>query len=134
MIPQIESTTQSQEIEILEQPSNTYKDRIKSITGKTDGQAAIIQTSNHIVNKERYAYAIYPDWFGIELEKYKGQSFEYLEAQIEEDLKSALLQDDRIYDIIVTNIEKIDIDSALVVFDEYTTEGTIEDLEVKVVV
>jgi len=134
MIPQIESITQTSEIEITAQPSRTYQDRTKSITGKTDGQKAIIQTADHIVNKERYAYAIYPDWFGIELEKYKGQPFEYLEAQIEEDLRSALLQDDRIYDIIVTKIEKLNIDSAHVVFDMYTIEGTIEGLEVNVVV
>ena len=130
MIPQIESTTETLGIEIENQPSKTYYDRTKSIMGKTDGQKAIIQTTNHILNKERYAYAIYPDWFGMELEKYKGQPFEYLEAQIEKDLRSALLQDDRIYNIIVTKIEKVDIDAAHVVFDLYTTEGTITGQEV----
>ena len=49
--------------------------------------------------------------------------------QIENDLKSALLQDDRIYNIIVTKIEKIDIDAAHVIFDLYTTEGLITGQE-----
>lgn len=132
MIPQIESVTNNSVIEIQNQPSKTYYDRTKSITGKIDGQKSVIQTTYHILNKERYAYAIYPDWFGMELEKYKGQPFEYLEAQIEKDLKTALLQDDRIYNIIVTKIEQIDIDAAHVVFDEYTTEGIITGLEANI--
>lgn len=132
MIPQIQSTSEQLTIDIESQPSRTYQDRTKTITGKVDGQKAVIQTANHIVNKERYAYTIYPDWFGIELEKYKGQSFQYLEAQIEKDLKDALLQDDRIYDIIVTKVEQINIDSAHVIFDMYTSEGTIENMEVNV--
>lgn len=132
MIPQIQSTSEQLTIDIESQPSRTYQDRKTAIIGKTDGQRAIIQTADHIVNKERYAYAIYPDWFGMELEKYKGQSFQYLEAQIEKDLNSALLQDSRIYSIMVTKIEQINIDSAKVVFDMYTNEGTIEGMEVSV--
>lgn len=132
MIPQIQSTSEQLTIDIQSQPSRTYKDRTTVISGMTDGQKAIIQTANHIVNKERYDYAIYPDWFGMELEKYKGQSFQYLEAQIEKDLSNALLQDDRIYSIIVTKIEQLDIDSAHIVFDMYTSEGTIQDMEVNI--
>ena len=132
MIPQIQTTSEQLTIDIESQPSRTYQDREKSVQGYIDGQKSIIQTADHILNKERYAYAIYPDWFGMELEKYKGQPFEYLEAQIEKDLSSALLQDDRIYSIIVTKVEKIDIDSAHVVFDMYTSEGTIEDMEVNI--
>ena len=132
MIPQIQSTSEQLTIDIQSQPSRTYQDRTTVISGMTDGQKAIIQTANHILNKERYDYAIYPDWFGMELEKYKGQSFQYLEAQIEKDLSDALLQDDRIYSIIVTKIEQLDIDSAHVVFDMYTNEGTIQDMEVNI--
>lgn len=132
MIPQIQSTSEQLTIDIQSQPSRTYQDRTTVISGMTDGQKAIIQTANHILQKERYDYAIYPDWFGMELEKYKGQSFQYLEAQIEKDLSDALLQDDRIYSIIVTKIEQLDIDSAHVVFDMYTNEGTIQDMEVNI--
>ena len=132
MIPQIQSTSEQLTIDIQSQPSRTYQDRTTVISGMTDGQKAIIQTANHILNKERYDYAIYPDWFGMELEKYKGQSFQYLEAQIEKDLSDALLQDDRIYSIMVTKIEQLDIDSAHVVFDMYSNEGTIQDMEVNI--
>ena len=133
MIPQIQSSSFSnktiQEIKIVTQPSLTYKDNGNNIIGKTDGLDAIAQTVYHILNKERYAYVIYPDWYGVELEKYKGLPFSYLEAQIENDLRSALLQDDRIYDIIISEITQLSVDSASVKFNVYSQEGIIENME-----
>lgn len=136
MIPQIQTSSQTnsvtQSIEIVTQPSLTYKDNENNIIGKTDGLDAIAQTAYHILNKERYAYVIYPDWYGIELEKYKGLPFSYLEAQIENDLRSALLQDDRIYDIIINEITQISVDSASVNFNIYSQEGIIENMEIEI--
>lgn len=136
MIPQIQSSSQtnatSQNITIVTQPSLTYKDNENNIIGKTDGLDAITQTVNHILNTERYSYAIYPNWYGMELEKYKGLPFSYLEAQIENDLRSALLQDDRIYDILVSEITQISVDSASVQFNVYSQEGIIENMELTV--
>lgn len=136
MIPQIQASNFSnktiQNIQIVTQPSLTYKDNGDNIIGKTDGLDAITQTVYHILNKERYAYVIYPDWFGMELEKYKGLPFSYLEAQIENDLRSALLQDDRIYDIIIVEIRQISVDSASVKFNVYSQEGVIENMEIEV--
>ena len=63
MIPQIQSTSEQLTIDIQSQPSRTYQDRTTVISGMTDGQKAIIQTANHILNKERYDYAIYPDFY-----------------------------------------------------------------------
>ena len=136
MIPQIQSSSQTnstvQNIEIITQPSYTYKDNETNIVGKIDGLDAIAQTAYHILNKERYAYVIYPDWYGMELEKYKGLPFSYLEAQIENDLRSALLQDDRIYDIIINEITQISVDSARVNFNIYSQEGTVENMEYEI--
>ena len=131
MIPQIQaanisSSNEVEQIEVIQQPSKTYKDDGKKITGKITGIEAITQTVRHILNKERYAYVIYTDNYGMELEKYQGQSFEYLQAQIQKDLYSALTQDDRIYDVKVTDINKIDIDSAEVIFNVYSTEGILQ--------
>lgn len=132
MIPQIQianissSSNEVEQIEVVQQPSKTYKDDGKKITGKITGIEAVTQTVRHILNKERYAYVIYTDNYGMELEKYQGQSFEYLQAQIQKDLYSALTQDDRIYDVKVTDINKIDIDSAEVIFDVYSTEGILQ--------
>ena len=128
MIPQqIQSVTENTSIEIVTQPSKTHKDVETLVMGKIDGLQAVMQTVRHILNKERYAYVGYPDWFGIELEKYKGQSFQYLQAQIEKDLKEALLEDDRIYEVTVTKIEQTDIDSAYVEFYVYCNYGTFKE-------
>jgi len=136
MIPQIQASNFSnktiQNITIVTQPSLTYKDNNNNIIGKTDGLDAIAQTVYHILNTERYAYIIYPDWYGVELEKYKGLPFSYLEAQIENDLRSALLQDDRIYDIIINEIVQLSVDSASVKFNVYSQEGIIENMELEV--
>ena len=137
MIPQIAAldnngnTTTISTIEVQSQPSKTFKDNNKLIAGTIDGIEAITQTIEHILVTERYAYPIYPDWYGMELEKYKGQSFEYFEAQIDKDLDEALTQDDRILSINVTDKQKIEIDSALAVFDVYSTEGVIEGMEAR---
>lgn len=134
MIPQIQAidTASLSQIKITGQPSKTYKDNGKRIVGYISGIEAITQTVRHILNKERYAYPIYPDNFGMELEKYKGQSFEYLQATIQKDLSEALLQDDRIYNVVVTETTKIDIDSAHVVFDVYSTEGILTNEEITI--
>lgn len=136
MLPQIQAATISNnaisEITIKSEPSLTYNDRTDKIIGNITGTDAIIQAVRHMLNKERYAYPIYPDWYGMELEKYQGQSFEYLQAQITNDLTECLLQDDRIYRIEVTDIIKIGIDSAHVIFNVYSIEGIIEGEEFNV--
>jgi hypothetical protein len=136
MIPQIQASNQTnstiQNITIKTQPSLTYRDTGNNIIGKIDGLEAITQAVWHILNTERYAYAIYPDWYGFEAEKYKGQPFSYLEAQIENDLRSALLQDDRIYDIIISEIVQLSVDSASVKFNVYSQECIIEGMELEI--
>lgn len=103
MIPQIENSL-NRDLEIISYPTKTYKLRENQITGKVDDIEAIKQAVEHILKIERYAYLIYDDNYGVELQKYIGESKEYLEATIEDTLKEALTQDDRILDVRVTNI------------------------------
>jgi len=123
MIPQISGAIIEQ-IEIIPFPSFTYRLADGQIIGNTDGIEAVQQAVYHILSTERYAYAIYDDNYGVELEKYIGRSFGYLEASIQNTLRDALLQDDRIIDVTVTNIEKIKTDSALVEFTVTCSRGT----------
>lgn len=132
MIPQFDTALTEASFEVIQQPSKTYRDRTENISGYVDNKEAVQQTISHILQKERYAYVIYPNNFGMEFEKYIGQPFEYLQATIENDLRSALTQDDRIVEIKVTNIQKLGIDMALVEFDAYTTEGVLENMGVKI--
>ena len=64
----------------------------------------------------------------MQLNKYIGRPFEYLQATIEKDLRDALTQDDRIDNIVVTNITKQDLDTAIVEFDVYSVEGLIQEV------
>lgn len=125
MIPQITGGI-TQQIKIIHQPSKTYADLTYEISGYVDKLDALKQTILHILSTERYAYPIYNDNYGIELEKYLGNSFNYLEATIENTLRDALLQDDRITEVMVTKINKESIDSALIIFDVYTNIGILE--------
>ena len=103
--------------------AEVYTDRI---AGFVDDIEAIKQAVYHILSIERYAYAIYDDNYGVELEQYIGQDFEYLSATIQETLNEALTQDDRIFDVEVTNVEKTDDNSALVEFNVLTRNDEIE--------
>ena len=106
MIPQIDNSLDSRVLEIITYPNKTYKLNKTQIAGKVDELEAIQQAIYHILSIERYAYLIYDDNYGVELEQYIGQSFEFLESTIENTLKEALKQDDRILNIKVTSITK----------------------------
>ena len=96
-----------------------------TIRGDVDGLNALKQAIFHRIFTERYAYAIYDDNYGTELEQYQGSSFAFLEATIENTLRDSLLQDDRIINLKVTRITKIDMNNALVEFDVLSNMGSI---------
>lgn len=124
MIPQISGAIGVEQIKVIPFPSNTYRLTDTQLIGSIDGLTAIEQAVYHILSTERYAYAIYDFNFGAELEKYKGRSFGYLETTIQNTLRDALLQDDRIIAVNVTSVTKQAIDSALVKFDVISDRGT----------
>lgn len=123
MIPQITNAI-IETIETVAYPSRTYRLGEEQVAGFVDGLEAIKQAVFHILSTERYAYPIYGDNYGVELEKYKGRGFDYLKATIENTLKDALLQDDRIIDVTVTDVQKIKKDSVLVKFTVMSNRGT----------
>lgn len=130
MIPQIDDVdlTNEEEIKI---PSKTYKLNINeteddTIAGFVDDVDAIKQSIYHILSIERYAYDIYDDDYGVELEQYIGQDFEYLQSTIQDTLEEALTQDERILAVEVTKIEKIQNDAVLVAFNAITQNNEIE--------
>ena len=125
MVPQAPNTI---DVAFKPFPSLTYKDTGDRIAGFVDRIDAIKQTIYHMLMKERYAYSIYTDNYGTELEQYIGRSFSYLQATIENTLKDSLLQDDRIVGVRVTNVVKVGIDSAEVMFDVQTSIGIIEGM------
>ena len=123
MIPQIPNATTGR-IRTTRHPSHTYRFTDTQIVGNADGLNAVRQAVYHCLSTERYAYPIYSRNYGIELERYIGRGFDYLETTIETTLRDALLQDDRIRDVTVTGVTQTGTDSAEVRFDVVCDNGT----------
>lgn len=123
MIPQISGGI-TQQLVFVPFPSRTFKFTTEKTAGFVDREDAIKQAVFHILSTERYAYIIYDENYGVQLRQYKGQSFSFLEATIQNTLRDALLQDDRILGVTVTNIAKLSENSALVEFTVTHNKGT----------
>lgn len=108
------------------QPSLTYRFSEANIDGKTDGQEAVAQAIKHMVMSERYESAIYDDGYGIELAQYIGQGIGFLMAGIQQTLEEALLQDDRITGVTVTDVSDMGDGKASVSFTVDTIYGGID--------
>lgn len=108
--------------------SEYYGDRI---IGYADGLEAIKQAIYHILSIERYAYTIYDNNYGVELDQYVGKDLEYIQSTIEETLREALTHDLRINNVNVNNISVINEDKVLINFTAFTIYGNLV-LEVNV--
>ena len=134
-LPQIDGSTQTI-TKISTLPSKTYKlilnengpDRIIGYVDKLD---AVRQSVYHILNTERYAYDIYDNNYGVELQQYIGQGFDYLVATIEQTLREALMQDLRITNVVINVIYKVGNDQALVACTVESIYGNLQ-MEVSV--
>lgn len=124
-IPQIGSGNQN--VYSYRQPGLTYGYNEENIAGKVDGQDAVKQAIHKMLLTERYGDAIYGEDYGVELEQYIGKGYGYLVAGIEDTLKDALLQDDRITDINVTEVKDLGNGEASITFTASTIYGDIED-------
>lgn len=127
MIPQI-TAIDTQNIEIQPQPSRTHQITERRIEGQIDLLQAIRQAIFHILSTERYAYVIYDDNYGIELEKYIGKSFEFIKAGIGLDITDALMQDDRILSVDINSIMQSSLDSVLIDITVTSTEGIVSEV------
>ena len=124
MLPQIDNSM-SNELQTVTIPSKTYKLTDERITGFVDGLESVKQAVFHILSVERYSCLIYDNNYGVELEQYIGKDLYFIEATIEDTLKEALTQDNRINNVIVNNVVQQTSDTVLVDFDVLCTEGII---------
>ena len=127
MTPQIDNGITTSEIQQYEQPTLTYCVSGKIISGKIDGVEALKQTIHHILVTERYAFPVYSEDYGIELEKYLASDIPTIEADIEETLKDALMQDNRIVNVYVNSVEKDGLDSCKIYFTVNSIYGSFEE-------
>ncbi len=128
MTPQI-STGDTSNVYSYRQPNLTYRLGKKTVAGKIDQLEAVKQSIYHILSTERYSNPIYDDDYGVELEQYLGKDIGYITADIENTLREALCQDDRITDVQVNDVSKsTEEESACVIdFTVFTIYGNIEE-------
>ena len=104
----------------------------KRIIGTTDGQPAIEQAILKNFDTERFAYVIYSKNYGIELEKYIGKDFDYIQADLQRALEDCLLVDARIYSINNLQFTQEGLDYMSITMDIETEQGVLTTtLEVK---
>lgn len=127
MIPQIADEF-TNNVTQVQQTDLTYRLGSRTVAGKIDKIDSIKQAIYHILSTERYSNPIYDDDYGVELEQYIGKDIGFISASIENELREALCQDDRISDVQVNSISIGEQDnSCLIEFTVFTKYGTIEE-------
>lgn len=109
MIPSI-NTILASELEMVKQPSKTYKMRIDNdaISGHCDDHEAMVQAVYKILNTERYEHIIYSWNYGIELLNLFGKPKDFVCLELRRRISEALLQDDRI-----TSVTDFEFDTSM---------------------
>ena len=97
--------------ETAEEPTLTFKVEHGRIRGKTDEQEAMVQAIDKILQTERFVYPIYDDQYGNDLMELIGKDMEYAEADVERIIVEALTADDRVLQVEISKIERLDTDT-----------------------
>lgn len=128
MIPKIENIPIGEELEILEEPTLTWKIDFqnKRVVNYTDGLEAMKQAIYLILNTERYKHEIY-DWnYGVELSDLFGKDKAYVYSELKRRIREALIVDNRIIDVTNFEFESIDRNTILATFTVHTVFGDIK--------
>lgn len=96
MIPK--TANNLQDIEVTDYGTKTYKINKESgrVEGFIDGKESVKQAIMKILNTERFAYEIYNDQYGNELESLIGKDYLFVKNDIKRLIEEALFTDDRI--------------------------------------
>ena len=105
---------------------------VDRISGHVDGLESIAQAIYLILSTERYEHIIYSWDYGVELLDLCGKPTSYVMSELPRRIKEALIQDDRISDVVDFTFEK-KRNSLLTKFTVVTKLGNISnELEVAV--
>ena len=126
MIP--ESFISDVDLEEEIEPNKTYKMNFKDniVEGFVDDMDAVRQAIYKILGTERYAYPIYSWDYGIELSDLYGEDVRYVCAELEDRIKEALTQDDRIVDVTDFKFDTKEKGIVKVKFTVESIEGNID--------
>lgn len=128
MIPTIFDELQYDDLqpdfEIHQQPSKTYKLDIDEmrIGGFVDGLEAVKQAIYKILNTQKFQYLIYSWDYGVESADLLGEPTSFVYSEIENRIREALQEDDRISDVSDFSFSS-NKREVCVRFTAYTTEG-----------
>lgn len=125
--PELVAEEQNTEtFEIL--PTKTYMiDPVnKRIIGTIEGRDAVMQSIRKVLNTDKYAFEIYDWYYGNELMKLVGHTYDYVVTRIPNIFREALLVDDRIVDVREFTFTQSAIDSVLVACIIDTVYGVIK--------
>lgn len=114
------------------QPSKNYKMNFESNTigGTCDGLEAMHQVICKILNTERYQHIIYSWNYGIELLDLYGEPTSYVCSELQERIKEALIQDDRINSVDDFEFDLTEKRTVKVTFTVHTIFGELEEEKV----
>lgn len=130
MLPEVEMNTLLEETEIEEEfpTSRTYRlDEEKGeIAEKIDGLEAIRQSLWLILRTERSEFEIYSEDHGAELEDLIGQPVSLACVNLEDAIKEALLQDDRVESVENFSFSRHGKNAVLATFTVIVAEGRID--------
>jgi len=93
------------------------------IMGYIDGIDAVHQSAEKIIQTERYAYEIYSNDYGVEIESLIGQDEDYVISVLEPNLAEGLTMDSRINSVTNFNLDATDLDNITPSFTINTTYG-----------
>jgi hypothetical protein len=114
----------------MSEPSLTYYINTETghLSSMVDNKDAIEQSVYKALDTERYAHIIYGWLYGLDMDMFIGQDFEYLQLNLQSYIEDCLLQDDRIESITNFTLTEQSTDSCLATFDVNTVEGVIQDV------
>lgn len=92
-------TEELDDLEIVEQSSNTFIAGEDQIAGMADGLEAMRQTVQNILQTERFNYQIYTTNYGVEFSDLVGADPDYIKAALPTRIEDALSVDERVLSV-----------------------------------
>lgn len=98
------STGETDDVEEETSPTYTYQVKAGRIIQMTDGKDAMLQAIDKLLQTVRFAYPIYDEDYGHDLEGLLGKELPYTQTEVKRLLTEALEADDRVLDVEVQDI------------------------------
>lgn len=106
-------------------PTLTFQIANGRIRNKFDGLGAMVQAVDKILKTERFVFPIYTDQYGNDLNDLLGKNLGYAKVEAERMVKEALLADERVIKVDITNINETSPNTLTLTGECQTSYGNI---------